>query len=256
MLIACITGFVQPVRGADRPDKRQLLAQARAAYYSLDQRGLDSFAATLTPNWEVVLSASGTAVAEEGMRLLNGLHFAMTMDRAGKVVVTHSSDTPAPNPTVQSGYDQIFAGMEQVVGGFFATYRPFMILSPFPEVDSEYTLEDFENGYRLIYKEGTSSVITRLTKTFAIIDLPVNAVEFDSVIRPTFSTTADGYVMSGYEAYYKPKTGTGVTLLTGTIDHEVVDGFRLPKRLHFDSSVDGVANKTEILFTGYLVKKR
>jgi hypothetical protein len=146
--------------------------------------------------------------------------------------------------------------MEQVITGFYDTYNPFMITSPFPSVDSDYTVDDIDIGYRVSYKEGTSSVVTRMTKTFAIIDTTVNATDFDSVIKPAFGTTEQGYVMSGYNGYYKPKTGAGTTLLDGTIDHQVVDGLRVPKKLHFDSSVDGVKNQTELVFADYIIKKR
>ena len=40
---------------ADRADKREIIRQARAAYYSLRQKGLESFQVNITVNWNVVL---------------------------------------------------------------------------------------------------------------------------------------------------------------------------------------------------------
>jgi len=253
--------LVQPLAAADRSDKREIIRQARAAYYSLRGRGLDSFSASATVNWEVVLGPikTGDDVAQRAsaMKLLNGLHFGLTMNALGKVAVTHSADTPAPNETSQKGYDQIFTGMDQVITGFYDTYSPFMLTSPFPTVESEYTVEDIDIGYRVAYKENvTTSVVTRMTKTFAIIDTTVNAPDFDSVIKPVFTTTEQGYVMTGYNGYYKPKTGPGTTLLDGTMEQQMVDGLRMMKKLHFDSSVDGVKNQTEVVFADYIIKKK
>ena len=171
--------------------------------------------------------------------------------------MTHRADVPAPNATVQKGYDQIFQGIDQVISGFTDTYSPFMVTSPFPAIDSDYVLEDFDNGYRLTYKEGTSQIITMMTKTLVITETIVHATDFDSSIRPSFLTTADGYVLAGYDGDYKPtKTTTGVVKLSGTLEHRMVEGLRLPSRLYFDSSVDGAPNSTELTFTEYTIKKR
>jgi hypothetical protein len=253
-LLAAIV--VQPLAAVDRADKREIIRQARAAYYSLRRSGLDSFQVSIGVNWSVVLGGK-TSNAEQ-MRLLNSLHFGASFGADGKVLVTHRTDVAAPNATVQKGYDQIFEGIDQVVTGFMDTYQPFMVGSPFPAVDSDYVLEDFENGYRLTYKEGASTqVITKMTKTLAIVESVVHAPDFDSIIRPSFTTTADGYVLAGYDADYKPtKTTTGVVRLTGTLDHGMVEGLRLPRKLYFDSSVDGTPNSTEITFTDYTIKKK
>ena len=109
----------------------------------------------------------------------------------------------------------------------------------------------------LTYKEGTSQIITMMTKTLVITETIVHATDFDSSIRPSFLTTADGYVLAGYDGEYKPtKTTTGVVKLSGNLEHRMVEGLRLPSRLYFDSSVDGAPNSTELTFTDYTIKKR
>jgi hypothetical protein len=132
-----------------------------------------------------------------------------------------------------------------------------MMTSPFPAEDSEYTLEDSNNGYRLTYKEGQSQVITLMTRTFVITDTTVHGSDFDSTIRPTFMTTVDGYVLAAYDGDYLPtQSKTGVVKLSGSMEHSLVDGLRLVKKLAFDSRVDGVPNQTELTFTDYTIRKR
>ena len=249
-----------PALAADRADKREIIKQAREAYYSLRRSGLDSFQVNITVNWDVVLKGQTTTPAgrESAMKLLNGLHFAAAFGADGKTVVTHRADTPAPNEQSQRGYDQIFGGMDQVITGFMDTYKPFMVGSPFPEIQSDYLIEDFNNGYRLSYKEDANTqVITLMTKTFVITETVVHAADFDSTIKPTFLATADGYVLAGYDGDYVPsKTKTGAVKLIGALEHSFVNGLRMPKKLAFDSTVDGVPNATELTFTEYTIKKK
>src|SRR4030095_5188876 len=114
---ALTTGVVR----AQEPgtDKSTILRLARNAYYSARKSGLETLNATVIPNWNVVLTATGTAPSSESLRLLTGLHFSMLVDATGETTVKHSADTPAPNPTVQGGYDQIFSGMDQMITGFY-----------------------------------------------------------------------------------------------------------------------------------------
>src|SRR5207302_3543361 len=44
-----------PVLATDRADKREMISQARAAYYSLRRSGLDSYQVNITVNWDVAL---------------------------------------------------------------------------------------------------------------------------------------------------------------------------------------------------------
>ena len=76
-------------------------------------------------------------------------------------------------------------------------------------------------------------------------------------VQPTFLATGDGYVLAGYDGDYVPTaTKTGVVKLIGTMEHSFVNGLRLPKKLAFDSTVDGVPNATKLTFTDYTVKKK
>jgi hypothetical protein len=257
LLLTSLGSLAPEAMAGDRADKREIVRQARAAHYSLRLQGLDSFESTVSPNWEVVLSVEREIENKaETMRLLNGLHFAMSLDARGKVAVTHRADVAAANETVQKGYDQIFGGMEQVVSGFFATWGPFVLTTPFPPVAGEYQLEDFEDGYRLTWMEGTARVVSRLTRKLNIVETSVNGPGFDSTIRPTFASTEQGFVLAGYVADYKPKSGTGVTHLAAVVEHQVVDGLRVPRRVSFDSNVDGTPNKTEVVFSEYVIKRR
>lgn len=239
------------------PDRKKVIEEARRAYYGLRVAGLDEFRATVKPNWELVLQdqvKTDPASAQAALRLLNGLHFSMLLDRSDKVTVTHHADTAPANEQQRKGFDDIYSGMDQAISGFFTTWSLFMLNSPFPSADSDYRLDDLGTQYRLSYKDGSSDVVTMMGKNLIITDIKVNSAEFISSVRPQFVRTAKGFVLTGYDADYKPTSGPGVVKLTLKIDHQPVSGLQLPFGLVLDSVMDGAPTHMELAFSEYEVK--
>src|SRR5205807_10672221 len=117
---------------------------------------MDEFQATIKPTWELTLKkelATNPEGAQNGLKMINGLHFSMVLDPDGEVKVSHSTDAPPPNEQAAKGFEQIYGGMDQAVSGFFATWSLFMLTSPLPEANSVYQLEDLGTQYRLSYKD-------------------------------------------------------------------------------------------------------
>ncbi|HWG39077.1 MAG TPA: hypothetical protein VN658_00910 [Candidatus Acidoferrales bacterium] len=238
-------------------NRKKVIEDARHAYYSLRAAGLDEFRATVKPNWELVLKdqlKSDPVSAQAGLKLLNGLHFSMLLDRSDKVTVAHHTDTAPINEQQRQGFDQIYSGMDQAINGFFTTWELFMLNSPFPTADSDYQLEDMGTQYRLSYKDGSSDVVTMLGKNLIITDIKVNSAEFVSSVRPQFVHTPKGFVLTGYDADYKPTSGPGVVKLTLKIDHAPVSGLQLPTSLVMDSVMDGAPTHMELAFSEFEVK--
>ncbi len=68
----------------------------------------------------------------------------------------------------------------------------------------------------------TSDVVTMMGKNLIITDIKVNSADFASSVRPQFMHTPKGFVLTGYDADYKPTSGPGVVKLTLKIDHKPV----------------------------------
>ncbi len=248
-----------PLHGADRTDKKEIIRQARASYYSLRGLGLAGFQAGVKPTWEVVLKdqvRSDPASAQAALKLLNSLHFTMSLDSAGKASVEHSADAPPPNEQAASAFNQIYSGMDQALSGFFETWSPFMLTSPFPEVESDYQLEDQGGEYRLSYKDGSSDVLTIMKKDLTITSIKVVSPEFVSSLRPQFTRTAKGFILSGYSADYQPTSGKGVVALKVQLEYQEVQGLQLPSKLFLDSHYDGEPTQMELVFANYQVTTR
>jgi hypothetical protein len=238
-------------------DSKKVMEDARHAYYSLRSAGLDEFRATVKPNWEVVLKdqlASDPATAQAGLKLLNGIHFSMLLDATDKVTVTHQTDAAPSNEQQRKGFEDIYSGMDQAINGFFTTWELFMLNSPFPAADRPYTLENLGTQYRLSYKDGAADVVTMMNKSLIITDIKVNSPDFNSSVRPQFVHTPKGFVLTGYDADYKPTSGSGVVKLALKIDHQPVSGMQLPVSLVMDSVMDGAPTHMELAFSEFAVK--
>ena len=259
ILLACIAA-APTVPGANQTDKKEIIRQARLASYSLRRLGLLDLSANIKPNWESVLQEqikADPSRAEAGLKLLAGLHFAINLDQDGKVTVTHHADEAAPNERTAAGFKQIFDEMDRAVSGFFALWSPFMLTSDFPEVEGDYRLEDLGDHYRLSYKETAVSVVTEMTRDFLITNSIISAPEFRCSIKPQFTKTSQGFVLSGCESNYIPTSGAGrTTHLKVRIDYQEVSGLQLPGKLNVDGDFDGTAFAIELAFADYKLKLR
>ena len=246
-------------RGEPQTNKQDIVKQARQASCSLRRLGLVEYSATITPNWELLLKDEIKADpegAQAGLKLLSGLRFAMTLDKDGKVNVTHQSDAPAADEKQAAAFKQIFDGMDETISGFFATWEPFMLTSPFPAAEGDFQLNNVENGYRLIYSEGPTGIVTTMTKDFSITSLVISATDFKSSIKPRFSKSNLGLVISSYEGVYTPISGPGSTHLNVQIDYLDSNGLRLPRKVTLDGDINGSPFAAELLFSDYKVKVR
>jgi hypothetical protein len=265
----CSMAVAQAPKTPDQDAARKgVVQQGHDAYYNLRAHGLDEFQSTIKPNWEIVLKdqmkPDPSATPEQAkatqeqvqnaLKLLNGLHFTMLLDKDGKVTVTHRADAEPPNEQTRQGFDQIYSGMDQAVSGFFATWSLFMLTSPFPATDADYKVEDLGSQYRLSYKEGPSDIVTLMNKDLVITEIKVNSPQFISIVKPQVTKTAPGFVLTGYVGDYTPTSGPGVVHLDVKIGYAAVNGLQLPVTLIADSVYDGTPTRMELAFSEHQVK--
>ena len=257
LIVVCgVTAAV--AQGTAVPNKQEVLTKARQASYNLRNRGLLEFQAVVNPNWRLVLKdqfASDPASAETALKLLNGIHFTVAMDPAGAVKVTHQTDVAAPNPQAEAGFAQIYSGMEQAMTGFFDTWKPFMLTDPFPEVESVYDLQKTPAGYLLTYKENDSTdVATSLSKDLVISEMKVSTPAFKSVLRPQFTRSTQGLLLTGYDAIYDGITDKSHVVLRVQIENQEASGQQLPTKLSLQGMSEGTPFSMELALSNYQVK--
>jgi hypothetical protein len=256
-LICCL--LVAPsVSAQTAAAKKETVRQARQAYYNLRNEGLVEFQCSSWPNWEAMIAdlrKTNPAAADEGLKTLNQIRFSVSLGPDGAVAVTHN-DVPAGNDEMVKSLNQIYSGMEQTLTGFYQTASIFLLMPPFPEVDSEYQLEEQETQYRLLYKEGAADVVITMSKDLAITSLRIKTAEFDSTIETRFTKTAKGFLLARYVGDYQSKSSAESTHLNVRIDYLEASGLQLPQKVNLTGTYGGNPVAGEVSFSDYKVKKR
>jgi hypothetical protein len=261
-ICCCLGSLALPLAygagNVDKVEKREIVRQARAAYCSLRGHGLVAFQANVQPDWRALLKdIADPAKVDETVKILSKLHFSVSLDENGVVKVSHQSDASAETEKqFAASFAQMSTGMDQMMSGFFDSWKPFMLDSPFPAVDSDFQLEDKGNEYLITYKDGTADVETTLSKALVITELRVSDPTFRSWLKPQFKSSAQGFVLTGYDSSYVATTGGGNTLLTVQIENQEVSGQQLPSKLILNGSYEGSQFSVELAFRDYQVRTR
>jgi len=244
---------------AQEPSDRLLVKKASDSYYNLRRLGLVEFRASIKPNWKVVLAdeiKKDPASADAGLKMLNGLHFAMLLDQKGSIYVTHSSEVSPTNDQMFAAFDQIYSGMDQIVHGFFDTWSLFNLTSAFPTSDSEFQLKDTGNLYELNYHDGPAAVKTTFSKDFLTKTIQISGSGLSAIVRPVLSKTSQGIVLTGYDGVYDSDAGRTQIVLHVEIEQQEVNSLQLPRTLKLSGSMNGEPFKSELSFSDYEVKTR
>jgi hypothetical protein len=238
--------------GVASDDKQVVIERARSNYYSLQKQGLSRFQCNLAPNWDSLLAETmktDPKGANRAIEILRPLQFTVSLGNTGSAKVTHN--TIAAGSEQMAGLNQIYSGMEQMVSGFFDTWSPFMMSSPFPSAGGNFELTDQGDLWNLSYKEGASTdVVTTMTKGLVIRELKVKTPQFSSSLRPQFSDSALGKLLTGYKADYVGQSPSETTHLEVEIAYQTVDGFQLPQKLDLAGSYGGSAFQIQVTFSG------
>jgi hypothetical protein len=254
VLLNC-TLLVPPGSAADKKD---IIRQARQSYYNLPSQGLFEVQIAVTPNWTAFLHEelkSDIPPDHPALKFLNGLHFWLSLDQKGAAKISHQIDATPSSQQSLNGLNQTVSGVEQMLSGFAQSVSPFLFTSPFPEVESEYQLEEQGDQYRITYKEGDFNITTIMKKDFAITDLQVAGPAFTASGKPHFTKTDKGFLISGYESNYQFASGKESHLAV-QIEYNNVEGLQLPGKLLVDATANGSTHKWQLQFSDYQVKKR
>lgn len=254
IVAALVLAFHSVVVFPQSSEDKELIRKARQHYYNLRALGLISFEAKLQPNWKVALV--NMPQNPVGTKVLNGLHFSMSLDEDSEVTVKHRADVPAPDREMQAGVEQIVSGLNQMITGFVSTWRLFMLERPLPDPNIAFKLEDLGASYLMSYKENAADVVISMTKELAITNMSVSMPSFQASVNPVFQMTDQGYVLVGYFGAYHPISGPGKGTIKVQVDYQDVKGLKLPQKLYIDTVLDGSPAAMELLFSNYSVSSR
>jgi hypothetical protein len=258
LAVASLVLFLAAAAMAQSAADREILTRARQAYYSLRTQGVNSFQCDVTPDWNGLLEAerkSNPAAADTAIKTLDQLHFVVSFGADGKSHMTHNELT-GQSKEMNDALAQIYGGMEQMTSGFFDTWALFMVSKPFPETDTKFELQTVGALYTLHYLEGTSDVVTTMSKDLAITQMVVTTTEFHSSIHPTLTKSANGFVLSGYDADYDSGKPQELTHLNVLVDYQMVSGVEMLQKLDLKGSYGGSKFSVQLGFQGCQITRK
>ena len=259
LLSAFVLGLVIPLAcsvaypSTQVVDKRQLLRDARQKYYNLKRAGLVEFESNVQPNWDVVLGPQTNAAT---LKLLNAIHFSMTIDSQSTFNMFHRTDDYAANQKAAGALDPIYQGMYDAVSRFISTWSIFMLTSPFPDPDSQCEIEQTIDQIRFSRKEQNNQVTTVTNNDFRVTEKTVAGEGFTASLKPVLETTATGYILKGYSGDYRTSSDARETLLKVSVDYQEINGLQLPRKVYLETVYEKNPAQIEWLFTDYHVKVR
>jgi len=228
---------------AQTATNQNVLTQAKSAYYSLAKKGFKGFAATIEPNWEVVLAETATPA---NLKIFRDVRFSIVVDANGAATVTHEVGPNASKPELQPTVNQIHNHVQSLVTGFFNTWRSFAVGSPFPETENQ--IKTAGKEYIAFYTSQSAEVTVTMAADFSIKELIVATPVRKQTVKPQFQKTADGFLLTNYKHIFEP-VGEGIkTTLDFHIDYQDVDGMKLPQKVRINGIRGSEPVAAELVF--------
>jgi hypothetical protein len=188
------------LQGVDPVDQKEVLRQARAAYYSLKTAGMTGLHCQVNPDWSFLEKIAGDDQAHaDVLPVLRQVHFNVAVGADGDATVTPQSGATPQNADVAERTKKMIEGFEQIITGFFQTWQGFVINSTFPEAQDAYQLEDLGDQFKITYRQGSTDVQMTMDHKFAIREVIFNMPQANVILRPRFSLEGSSYVLAGYD---------------------------------------------------------
>lgn len=249
LVTICVTSVSIYGQSVAQTGNQDVIGRAQRAYYNLTKHGFNGFKANIEPNWNVILAHTATP---ENLKVFRAVQFAAIADAGGRVTVQYeiaAAEKRRLEPTIK----QIHRNMQGLVGGFFNTWRMFMVTSPFVPTESEIKVEDQANGYRFSYSTQPADVVLTTTKDLVITEWKLTGPTAIRTLRPQFQKTPEGLLLTGYDGDFQP-VGAGLrTNLTFSIEYQSVKGLQLPHIVHIKGMHGSEAVAAELTFNQYVL---
>ena len=244
----CVLSVQIHGQSAEHNSSQDVTRRAQRGYYNLRTHGFNGFKATIEPNWEVILAHTATP---KNLEVFRAVRFSMIAEANGAVTVEYEIEDREKR-RLESTMKQIQKNMQGLVGGFFDTWRMFMVSSAF-ETPGQIRIEEHVDSYRLSYSLQWADVVLTTTTDFVITEWKLTSPSVKRTIRPQFQKTGEGLLLTGYIGDSEP-IGPGVrTTLNFSIEYSAAGGMKLPHKLRINGMHGSEAVAAELTFTQYVL---
>lgn len=260
LLIFASCGLIAQVGPSQKAKDAELLTNARATYYSLQNAGFHGLNCDVVPNWIPLINPEGRknpTLVEPIVAKLNEMHSSFSVGGNGFVLLIHKAPPPNKQP-LPAELSQIYGAMEQATSNFLDVWATFLVSGPLPVPGTEINLESSPAEHKIGYKEGVNTKVEITTnKNYVVTSYRSSFKDSVRVIRPRFSESAKGLRLTSYEAEYTEDAGKYKVQIQSSWKNQDVSGMKIPQELNLvGSDNSGGSFTVQIKFVGCTVTKR
>jgi len=239
-------------------DKGDFIRAVQGAYYSLPKKGITELQCSFAPDWAAILGQeTKTEVKSDnaGLKLLNGVHFWVSVSETGKAKLTHQVDRYPQSPPNMDDFQKAIGGVEETVDGFWRTASVFLFTSALPKPETAYQLSEQDGSYLISYRDGEYDIVTTLAKDYAISEIKVSSATLSSSLKPRFTKTKAGLLLTAYDADYK-QGAADPAHVSVQITYQDVESFQVPLDLVLQITSEGAKHYMLLHFGDCQIKRR
>ncbi|SRR5258708_11651433 len=243
---------------AHTQDKGDFIRTVQGTYYSLPKNGITELQCSVAPDWAAILRQEmKTEVKPDnaGLKLLNGVRFWVSVNETGKAKLTHQVDRYPQSAPNMDDLQKAIGGVEETVDGFWRTASVFLFTSALPKPETAYQLSEHDGGYLLSYRDGEYDIVTTLAKDYAISEIKVSSTTLSSSLKPRFTKTKAGFLLTAYDADYK-QGAADPAHVSVQITYQGVESFQLPSDLLVQTTSEEAKHNMRLHFADYQIKRR
>ena len=243
-----------PAQPAAKPlDRKTVLEKARRTYYILEDQGLKSFQCIVQPDWKKFMDTEEQKPAngeDPRLALLSPVYYSVAVDNQGDPKITPNRPTGG---TPDSSVDQMIAGAQRSVLGFFQTWNSMVLSSLFsPSEEDSYTLSEQPDGFKLAEIAGEQHIEISLTKDYVFTLMHVTAPGVVISIYPKYTKIDKGLLlMTGFD----DDINNGSQKVSVQIQYQTIEGFQLPSKVSYQVTFSGQTVPMDLYFTKYQLGK-
>ncbi len=230
---AAALGFTAPAAPQDLPNQKQILANAKAAQYSLLREGMESLHATAKFDWATFLDWRGPQAASDKAILasLAGSHYEIAIDREGTPTVTAVEGAMPPDAKDPDAVRSEVEGMAHTLESLLNAWTGYMAATVLPGDDVDIHMVQTGGTYYLKYLIGDTAFAIDMNSKFQMTRVWNKDTRSTGEIRPVFEATPKGFVLKGYEGSFENYEKNRSTTAKLTLQYETVDGLLVPQTL-------------------------
>jgi hypothetical protein len=247
----------KPVSVLPSAEAKQIVAQARNAYYNLEGAGFAQYRCQFQPDWDAIFAqlATDELGREKLLPILKQERFYVAVGPEGASSISRQLDIAPPSEAVAERLRTSVSGMDQTVTGFLKTWELFGISSPFPSEDSAYEVEDRDGNYRVTYKEAADDVTVVMNHDLKVTEFILASTALNGDFRITTIPSDKGLLFAAYDADVRQGTAASQHV-SAKMEYGQFDGWTLLSAVKMATPIPSGTLTVPIAFTNCEVKRK